>query len=310
MTSIYGEQVNEITKGTKEFFASNGLISKFSYTLMILIVFILLFQIGSYIVTTLFAPSSSPYIVNGMIDGKQYMKVDQDPRKGKSVTILRSDDESKGIEFTWSFWVFLEDMDYNKGKYRHIFHKGEVQTLVEEEDDEETTDDNENDFQDDETGKVNINNIQKKTGINFPNNSPGLYLGPNDNTLYVFMNTFSSIMEQIVIKDVPMNKWVNIMIRCQDKTVDVYLNGVIAKRHVLDGVPKQNYGSLYTGVDGGFGGYLSNLKYFDHAVGTKEITDVINEGISTKFYSPKPGTYDSANYLSSQWYGMNDIGKM
>ena len=87
MTSIYGEQVNEITKGTKEFFASNGLISKFSYTLMILIVFILLFQIGSYIVTTLFAPSSSPYIVNGMIDGKQYMKVDQDPRKGKSVTI-------------------------------------------------------------------------------------------------------------------------------------------------------------------------------------------------------------------------------
>jgi hypothetical protein len=55
------------------------------------------------------------------------------------------------------------------------------------------------------------------------------------------MNTFSVINEQIVIPDLPLNKWVNVIIRCENTTLDVYINGTITRSHMLHGVPKQNY---------------------------------------------------------------------
>jgi hypothetical protein len=54
------------------------------------------------------------------------------------------------------------------------------------------------------------------------------------------MNTFNVINEEITIPDVPLNKWVNVIIRCQNTTLDVYINGTITRSVELTGVPKQN----------------------------------------------------------------------
>ena len=35
------------------------------------------------------------------------------------------------------------------------------------------------------------------------------------------------------------------MIRCENRTLDAYINGTIVKRHILTGVPRQNYGNVY-----------------------------------------------------------------
>ncbi|MEI6614520.1 MAG: LamG-like jellyroll fold domain-containing protein, partial [Chrysiogenales bacterium] len=95
-------------------------------------------------------------------------------------------------------------------------------------------------------------------GLNFPNNAPGLYIAPNTNNLVIFMNTFNVINEEIEVNDIPLNKWVNVMIRCENTTLDVYINGTIVKSHHLHGVPKQNYGDVYIAPNGGFSGYISN----------------------------------------------------
>ena len=40
--------------------------------------------------------------------------------------------------------------------------------------------------------------------------------------------------------------------------MDIYANGTIVRSLQLTGVPKQNYGNVYVGANGGFDGYVSN----------------------------------------------------
>lgn len=137
-----------------------------------------------------------------------------------------------------------------------------------------------------------------------PNNAPGLYIAPNTNTLVVIMNTYDVINEEIFVTDIPMNKWVNVMIRCQNTTFDVYINGTIARSIQLVGVPKQNYGDVYVLQNGGFNGYLSDLWYYNKALGTTAIQQIVAKGPNTKSAtgSTDPIANTQADYLSLRWY--------
>ena len=68
--------------------------------------------------------------------------------------------------------------------------------------------------------------------------------------------------ENVEIKDIPINKWINVVLRCQGRKMDSYINGTIVNRHVFNAVPKQNYGDVFVTQRGGFDGMLSSLRYF------------------------------------------------
>jgi len=262
---------------------SGSFLSKVGVVMIALLAFIVLLKIGIMIITALFGYDGSPKLINGMVSGSEFLVIQQDPEISDSKTIYRSINATEGIEFTWSCWIYLDDLGYNENQYRCIFYKG-------------------NDYS--ENDKDTSTN-----GLNFPNNSPGLYLTPNKNDLVVLMNTFNVINEQILIKDVPVKKWVNVIIRCQNNVIDVYVNGTIVKSHKLHGVPKQNYGNVYVGADGGFSGYLSNLWYYNKALGIYEINDIVTKGPNTTMVGGKGSAMDLKNpdYLSLRWffYGMS-----
>jgi hypothetical protein len=270
---------NNYVNATKEFLESTSLVAKLAFLFLVIFVFILLFRLGMNILGYFLLQNDNPKLINGMVNAKELIVVTQDPKNSKSVTINRSVNQSEGIEFTWSVWVFIDDLTYNSGQYRCVFYKG-------------------NDF----TSNTNSH------GLNFPNNAPGMYIAPNTNNLIIFMNTFNVINEQITVEDIPINKWVNVIIRCQNTTLDVYVNGTITKSHELHGVPKQNYGDVYIAPNGGFSGYISNLWYYNHALGLSEITRLVTKGPNTNMNN---GTLDpmkikNPNYLSLRWYFYGD----
>tara|TARA_B100001287_G_C22668060_1_gene523839 strand:+ start:979 stop:1893 length:915 start_codon:yes stop_codon:yes gene_type:complete len=296
---------NNLNSVIKSFTEPNNLIMNFAFTLLVIIVFIILLQIGANIMGYFMAENGSPYLFNGTINAKQMMYFEQDPKKDGNVSLLRSDNERGGMEFTWSFWINIEDMEYNKGQYRHVFHKGEANIMTGNEYGKHTL---EYKYESDEIDA--LRELPSSKGLNFPNNAPGVYLHPNTNKMVIFMNTHKALMEKIEVDDFPMNKWVSVIIRCKGNVIDVYVNGVISKRQVLKGVPKQNYGNLYTGMNGGFDGHLSNMRYFNYAVGTREIESIMSTGVNTINLSPKPGTYDDTNYLSASWFGLKSYGQV
>jgi hypothetical protein len=256
------------------FLESSSLIAKLGFFILVIIVYILLLKLGITIISWIFSPKKNPHLITGMVSANELMIFPQDPSIKNAQTIIRSDNQSKGIEFTWSVWLLINDLKTNEGKYKHVFHKGNI-------DFEQLSATNEN-------------------GLNFPNNAPGLYILPNTNALAIIMNTFNVINEEIIINDIPLNNWVNVVIRCKNTELDVYINGTIAKSLTLTGVPKQNYGDVYVALNGGFSGYISNLWYYDYAVGINEIDSVNKKGPNTKMLG-KTTSY-STNYLSNRWY--------
>ena len=145
-------------------------------------------------------------------------------------------------------------------------------------------------------------NILETNGLNFPNNAPGLYLAPHTNNLIVMMNTYNVINEEVIVPDVPLNKWFNVIIRCRNTTLDVYANGTIVRSINLIGVPKQNYGDVFVGLNGGFDGNVSNLWYYDYALGTAEIQRIVNGGPNTTMIGSNGMSDKLTNYLSLRWY--------
>ena len=80
-------------------------------------------------------------------------------------------------------------------------------------------------------------------------NSPGIYLFDDTqsvsdtNTLSFVVELFDNISnndnkkyEIINIPNIPLQKWVHIVIRVQSKTLDIYINGMLTKRENFNSV--------------------------------------------------------------------------
>ena len=277
---------NKYVTGGKDFLQSNSIVAKFAFLILILIVFMLLLSLGSAILAMIFSNDHNPVLIDGMIDSTQLLVIPQDPSKKGAKPILRSNNQREGLEFTWSVWVFINGDLYNDNHsdYKHVFHKG-------------------NDT---------INTSGDNKGIVYPVNGPGLYITPrlDDNTngnvagLKIIMNTFKSVDQDIVIKDVPLNKWVNVIIRVtKQQQLDVYINGTLVKRLMLDSVPRQNYGDVFVSMNGGFTGNTASLRYFETAIGTNKIQSIVDKGPNTNFIAGSMDSKrDTAKYLSNRWF--------
>ena len=260
---------NSKLAGPKAFLDSNTLIAKIAVLVLVLIAFVLALRAGVSALSWLFSPSRDPKIVKGLRpNNKEMHRVAQDPANKHAQTILRSVNQRDGIEFTWSVWVYLSGLEYKAGMRRHIFSKG-------------------NDY------------LDKSTGMLSPNNAPGLYIHPTKNAFIVVMNTYKQIDEEVVINDIPLNKWINVMIRVEGNIMDVYINGIIAVRHKLSGIPKQNYGDVILTANGGYDGEMSDLFYFDHALNTTEIMTIVNNGPDLYQASREPAV---PHYFALKWY--------
>jgi hypothetical protein len=267
--NLFGtDRSTTLSGATADFITANGIIAKIAFLIVVLILFVLALRLGIAIIGWVFSPSPTPHLIDGMVDAKQTLVFGQDPQSDNFTPIVRS---TNGLGFTWSTWIYIDDYQYLKGQYKHIFSKG--------------------------------NSDLDGSGLVYPNNAPGVYLTPNNNNLLIIMNSFEEINEDIIIPDIPLNKWLHIVVRCNGDVVDVYINGTITQSIHLKSVPKQNYGDVYVGLNGGFSGNISNLWYYNYALGTAEILGLFKWGPNTnmaKKRQPTSNTY--ADYLSLRWF--------
>ena len=271
----------DMVSGSKDFLESNSWIAKLAFLLMVVIGFVILFRLMISFITWIFSPSGKVVLINGLQNGAVSTTISQDPNNKASITILRSENEKDGIEFTWSVWLYLNgfqgsDSDIN-GTYHHVFNKGNTTPS---------------------TPKGSF------PGTTTPNNAPGLYINPNYDGFRVIMNSFSNPYQEVIeVTDLPMAKWINVVIRVQSKNCDIYVNGRLVKRRVMTDVVKQNYDDVHVSLNGGFSGYLSNLTYFNRSISITQIQDIISVGPNLKPVSKALDLTNSApRYLSNRWY--------
>jgi len=274
------ETVNKIDTNKKIF-------GGFMIAILVIIVgFFIYSQIKSYSSYV----KTSPYFVHNIKDATVSKNI-------PSYMIQQPTDSQYGNEYTYTFWLFINDTNFsslsggescnNSGNplLKHIFHKGS------------------NDFY-----KSN------KEGYHFPIlQSPGVWLYPNTNKLGINFNTYNNIVETCDIGNIPLNMWVNITIILIGNSVDVYVNGNLKKRQKLEGVPKLNYGDLYINNYNGFLGYMSKLRYFNYAIQPYILDSIYKEGPGTNFDSSYSAGQASAQLSPNYWMNTgypNDNGPM
>lgn len=273
----------DLVSGSKTFLDSNSYVAKTAFLILTVIVFVYVLRTCVAIISYFFSPNSSPYLINGLIDGNVgNYKIPQDPSQPNAVTIIRSVNDDAGIAITWSVWLYIKQNDVpltgGPMDWRHIFNKGSA---------------------------TPISAAGDNKGIMTPNNGPGLYLKYLQNgsaVLRVVMSTFANNNVYIDVDNIPINKWFNVIIRVENTALDVFVNGDLAKRLLLNSVPFQNYGNVNVAINGGFNGALSSLRYHNTALGTRAIANIVNEGPNLKLVGSSGGAPGLMDYLSMRWF--------
>lgn len=272
---------NKNLSGGSKFLQNNTIVAKLAFLILVIFIFVILLKLGTRILAYIFTPSSDPILINGMKDGSNFSMIPVDPGQPNAVPILRSKDQNDGLVFTWSTWIFLKQPDMpnhgcapgacppENGRWNHIFSKG--------------------------------SDTKGANGIMQPNNAPGLYVSVDQTRLAFIMSTFDNPNETIVIDNIPVGHWMNVMIRQDQHRLDIFVNGTLTRSAILKGVPNQNYDPVFVSLNGGFQGYISQLQYFAYAIGANKIQSIIAAGPNLRNIDGNLNQTD-ANYLSFRWF--------
>ena len=272
-------------EASSEFMQSNSIIAKLAFLFFVIIIFNILLRLGMFLLSYFSVDNENPYLIEGLISCSTAILIPQNPKNKNAVTLLRSNNKASGLEFTWSVWLYINDLgtvtpdNSSAPTYSHIFHKG---------------------------SRDYANNISTIT------NGPGVYLSSNTNpTIRIIMDTVdSSSRADITVDNIPLRKWFNLIIRMQNTSMDIYINGVVTQHKLLEAIPKQNYYDVYVCDKGGFNGNLSNLRYYSSALNIFDINGVVKKGPNlkpstspavTQTIGAVPPNY-SYSYLSTNWY--------
>jgi len=223
-------------------------------------------------------------LINKPKDTRRPIVISQDPSNPNHLPINRSYNKKGGAQFSYSFWMTINDLNYNKGKMKHIFHKG------------------------------------NKSGT--PNQNPGVWIHSNKNTLRINLNvlkpnigktnlTSADIYEYVDIENIPLRKYVNITFVFveQRKSLkdgklfincfDVYVNGLLKVRKELSSVPVFNDNDLWVNLHGGFDGIIAQLKYFNYYLKQEDIQKIMKNCPKTANCGIKA---DCPKYLANDWW--------
>lgn len=196
-----------------------------------------------------------------------------------------SDNERTGIEFTYSFYLFIHPSTFTgEDVLFHVMHKGYINP--------------------------------------WPLMGPGLFVKGNNNTLRVVMNTYRNAYTYMDVENIPVRKWFHCALLCRKNSLEIYINGNLRKKLPFEGtLPYQNFQnlicfnplkkivlgsqvpSLGTGNDlrfeGAFRGNMSNLIYLAYAASFTEIQSLMDLGVSKKTMSAQ---MDKPPYLVDTYW--------
>jgi hypothetical protein len=284
-----------INTSSGSFIFGNGLIPQILLALIAgIVVFLIFFSFEALVKTYYKYSMSKTVIVANTIMSSQSIVVRQDPSDPNAKMLLHSDNEFTGVEFTYSFFLFVDPATFDTSNgLKHVFYKG--------------------------------------YSTPFPLLGPAVFVRSDENTLRIFMNSYKSWYSYVDIQNVPVQKWFYVAIVFRANTLEVYINGNLKGRIPMEKTyPYQNYQNLIIfgkstfnsnttlgnklvnlqGVEedfkvtGTMAGQLSRFYHYRYALSFAEIQANANMGPSSTIDMPTTQSANSylQNSLVDSWY--------
>ena len=161
----------------------------------------------------------------------------------------------EGGEFSISTWIYINNWSYNIGKGKSIISIGPQLSPTSY-----------------DIIRIYLGRHQPKLHVRLHTSKEKLDSTSNDN---IFTNgTDSELLDSPQICDLPeveLQKWINITVAVNGRTVDVYLNGKLARSCVLESIFKVSNGYSAKLCSPGFGGKISTTTMYDSALNPEQV---------------------------------------
>ena len=224
-------------------------------TIVAIVVFVvLLFVIWKYLL-------SDPYTLQGLQSGQT------------TSTISASSLETNGTgvpssNFAYSVWFYVNDWNYRYGEPKVIFGRMGAKSA---------------------DGKGSID------GIDGLNPCPAVVLGAAENNVAISLACFpgvdaesevttegNSIIHTCGVTNVPIQRWVNLVISVYGRTLDIYIDGKLVRTCLLPGIASVNSNSdIYVTPSGGFDGWTAKLQYFPNSLNPQDAWNIYSKGYTS-----------------------------
>lgn len=179
-----------------------------------------------------------------------------------SSSLVQSTSGSTSANFTYSIWIYISDWSYNYGQEKIIFGR---------------------------SGENFSGSVTTPTSVLSP--SPLVMLGSSENNLIVSQEVYNTTSQTKVksntptsrftcgISNVPIQKWVNILMSVYGRSMDLYLDGKLVRTCVMPGIAKVSSTTpIYLTPNGGFSGYTSKFEYWPNATNPQMAWNIYARG--------------------------------
>lgn len=169
--------------------------------------------------------------------------------------------------FTYSVWFYVNDWNYRYGETKVVFGRMASSSSP---------------------GKGSV------TGVSGNDPCPSVTLGATQNDLSIALACYpgldassastsatssQSVVKTCTIANVPVQKWVNLLISVYGRSMDAYIDGKLVKTCLLPGVAKiNNAAPIYVTPSGGFSGWTAKLQYFPNSTDPQTAWNIYSQG--------------------------------
>lgn len=168
--------------------------------------------------------------------------------------------------FAYSVWFYVNDWNYRYGEPKVIFGRMGAKSA---------------------SGKGSV------PGVSGVDPCPAVVLGAVENNVSVSLGCYpgvdqapttkggNTVVHTCSVSNVPIQKWVNLVISVYGRTMDLYIDGKLVRTCLLPGVANVNNNSdIYVTPSGGFNGWTSKLQYFPNPINPQEAWNIYTRGYS------------------------------
>lgn len=265
-------RTNNLTNNSSSASVKNNSKSNSSSTIIMVVVIILLIIILAVAGYFLYK-----YLNKGNLSKattKQFIPYIHDASVDKRIASGSIPRSADGNEYNINFWVYVNDYVVRKSQDKCILYRGEAPT-----------------------GMLNDASVDVASGNPNINCNPGVWLLKNVNTFRIIVGldtnygkkdcdtsvtqACQSGVQDVDVCDIenfPLQRWVNVNITLRNNVLDVFFDGSLKKSTVLKGFPMLSNHDMLVCPDGGFNGYISNMKYSNKAVSINKIESMYKSG--------------------------------
>ena len=183
--------------------------------------------------------------------------------------------------FAYSIWFYVNDWNYRYGEPKVVFGR---------------------------MGKSGVAGSSSANSINGMDPCPAVVLGAIENNLSIALGCYpgldnpapitgsgstpTSVVHTCNVANVPIQKWVNLLISVYGRTMDVYLDGKLVKTCLLPGIAMVNTNSnVYITPSGGFNGWTSKFQYWPNSLNPQDAWNVYTQGYGGSILGNLFGSY-------------------